>query len=95
MGYWYSRIGFFSLHVSISVQLLLICKVIVEWSQFVTDFFLDQFNLSRVVRKLAFCICENIDVDQLRGNREVDQRLCFRYIASTIPLLPINEISSL
>ena len=34
-----------------------------------------------VVRKLTFCICENIDADQLRGNREADQRLCFRYIA--------------
>ena len=26
--------------------------------------------------------------NQLRCNREADQRLCFRYIASTIPLLP-------
>ena len=33
-------------------------------------------------------ICENKDADQLRGNREADQRLCFRYIDSTIPLLP-------
>ena len=39
------------------------------------------------MRKPAFCICENKDADQLRGNREADQRLCFRYIASTIPLL--------
>ena len=51
--------------------------------------------LSRIVRKLAFCVCENKDADQLRGNREADQRLCFRYIASTIPLLPKYEISSL
>ena len=40
------------------------------------------------MRKPAFCICENKDADQLRGNREADQRLCFRHIASTIPLLP-------
>ena len=33
-----------------------------------------------VVRKLAFCICKNKDADQLRGKREADQRLCFRYI---------------
>ena len=33
--------------------------------------------------------------DQLRGNREADQRLCFRYIDSTIPLLSKCEISSL
>ena len=51
--------------------------------------------MSRIVRKLAFCICENKDADQLRGNREADQRLCFRYTDSTIPLLPKSEISSL
>ena len=32
-------------------------------------------------------ICENKDADQLRGNREADQRLCFRYTDSAIPLL--------
>ena len=52
-------------------------------------------NWSRVVRKPAFCICENKDADQLRGNRKADQRLCFRYIDSTIPLLPKYKISSL
>ena len=51
--------------------------------------------LSLVVRKPAFCICENKDADQLRGNREADQRLCFRYTDSTFPLLPKYEISSL
>ena len=39
------------------------------------------------MRKPAFCICENKDADQLRGNREADQRLCFRYTDSTIPVL--------
>ena len=39
------------------------------------------------IRKPAFCICENKDADQLRGSREADQRLCFRYTDSTIPLL--------
>ena len=47
------------------------------------------------MRKPAFCICENKDADQLHGNREADQRLCFHYIDSTIPLLPTYEISSL
>ena len=41
-------------------------------------------HMSRVVRKPAFCVCENKDADQLRGNREADQRLCFRYTDSTI-----------
>ena len=54
-----------------------------------------QANMSRVMRKPAFCICENKDADQLRGNREADQRLCFRYTDSTIPLLSKSEISSL
>ena len=40
------------------------------------------------MRKPAFCICENKDADQLRGNREADQRLCFCYTDSAIPLLP-------
>ena len=39
------------------------------------------------MRKPDFWICENKDADQLCGNREADQRLCFRYIDSTIPLL--------
>ena len=44
------------------------------------------------MRKPDCCICENKDADQLRGNREVDQRLCFRYSDSIIPLLSKSEI---
>ena len=51
-------------------------------------------NMSRLVGKPTICICENKDADQLRGNREADQRLCFRYTDSTFPLLPKSEISS-
>ena len=47
------------------------------------------------MRKPDFCICENKDADQLRGEREADQRLCFHYTDSTIPLLPKSKISSL
>ena len=47
------------------------------------------------MRKPTFCICESKGADQLRGNREADQRLCFRYTDSTIPLLPKSGISSL
>ena len=39
-------------------------------------------------------ICENKGADQLRGNREADQRLCFRYSDSTIPPLLNSKISS-
>ena len=52
------------------------------------------YNMSFVMGKPAFCICENKDADQLRCNQEADQRLCFHYIDSTIPLLPKYEISS-
>ena len=51
--------------------------------------------MSPVMRKPTFCICENKDADQLRGNREADQRLCFRYLDGMIPLLSKSEISSL
>ena len=47
------------------------------------------------MRKPAFCICENKDADQLRGNREADQRLCFRYTNKTIPLLPMRNFKPL
>ena len=46
------------------------------------------------MRKPDFRICENKDADQLRGNREADQRLCFRYTNSTIPLLSESEIQT-
>ena len=52
-------------------------------------------NLSLVVRKPAFCICENKDTDQLRGNREADQCPCFRYMDRTIPKIRTSEISIL
>ena len=51
-------------------------------------------QMSRLMGKPAICIGENKDADQLRGNREADQRLCFRYSDSTIPLLLKSEISS-
>ena len=38
------------------------------------------------MRKSAFPICEN---------KDVDQRLCFLYIDSAVPLLPKYKISSL
>ena len=50
--------------------------------------------MSRLMRKPTICICENKDADQLRSNREADQRLCFRYMDSTIPLLLKYNISS-
>ena len=52
-----------------------------------TEFQMSIHNiLSRDVRKPDFCICKN---------KDADQRLCFRYLDSTIPFLPKFKISSL
>ena len=47
--------------------------------------------MSHLMGKPTICIGENKGADQLRGNREADQRLC---LDSTIPLLLKSEISS-
>ena len=44
--------------------------------------------MSRVTRKAVFCICQN-------KGAAGDQRLCFRHVVSSIPLLLKSEISSL
>ena len=43
--------------------------------------------------KPTICLGENKGADQLRSNCEADQRLCFHYTDSAIPLLPKYEIS--
>ena len=45
------------------------------------------------MRKPEFCLCENKGADQLCSNCTADQRLCFRYTDSAIPLLS-NEIQN-
>ena len=42
--------------------------------------------------KPTICMGKNKGADQLRGNREADQRHCFRYSYSTVPLLLKSEI---
>ena len=52
------------------------------------------FNMmSLPMGKPTICIGENKGADQLRGNREADQRLCFRYTGSTIPPLLNSKIN--
>ena len=73
-----------------------LCKLFIYWGKCHNEGFVKVLlHLSLVVRKPAFCICENKDADQLRSNREADQHLCFRYTDKTIPLLPKYEISNL
>ena len=69
------------------------CRAVSDCSWGLIRVFTVCYYMSLVVRKPAFCICENKDADQLRGNREADQRLCFRHTDSTITLLPKSEIS--
>ena len=61
------------------------------------------------MKKEAFCICDNKDepryekrgflhmcvITKTQISCTVDQRLCFRYINRTIPLLLTSEISRL
>ena len=56
---------------------------------------LNQFIRYIFMGKPTIYIGENKDADQLRGNREADQRICFRYSDSTIPLLSKSKISCL
>ena len=49
-------------------------------------------HMSRVMRKMDFCLGENTGIDQLHSNCEADyceadQLLCLRYADSTTPLL--------
>ena len=45
--------------------------------------------------KPTICQGEKKGADQLRSNCKADQRLCFRYTDSAIPILLKSEISSL
>ena len=78
-----------------SFQFLHLCSVSVLLVEAVFCIKADVLNCMSLLRKPAFCICENKDPDQLCSDCEADQRLCFRYTDSTIPLLPKSEISSL
>ena len=46
-------------------------------------------------KNLLFAYAKNKRSDQMRGNCTADQRLCFRQIYFTIPLLQTYKISSL
>ena len=48
--------------------------------------------MSHHMGKPTICIGENEGADQLRSNCEVDQRLCFRYSDSTVPLLFVPRL---
>ena len=43
--------------------------------------------MNHVMRKPTFHICEDNGADQLSSNCKADQRLCFHYMANTIPVV--------
>ena len=43
--------------------------------------------MSPRIRKPTICIGENKGADQLNSTCEADERLCFSYMDSTIPML--------
>ena len=47
--------------------------------------------LEQPQEKTGFCLSENKGTDQLCSNYTADQRPCFRYTDSTIPLYPKSE----
>ena len=51
--------------------------------------------MSSRMGKPTLWLGENKGADQLHGNCETDQRLCFRYTDSTVPLLSKSKISIL
>ena len=48
--------------------------------------------MSRLIGKPTIGICKNKEADQLRGNREADLRLCFRYMDRTLPYVIDNQL---
>ena len=50
--------------------------------------------MSRVMRKLAFCICENKDADQLRGKLVSDFVFATQIVQSLYFLNPNIQVSS-
>ena len=59
-----------------------------------TNFFVGATSFEPHHEKTGFFHMRKQDADQLRGDREADQRLCFHYMDSTIPLLPNSKLQA-
>ena len=85
---FYSQLGCVSIDYNMydtELETILLCA---------HDISFKSLQLSGLMGKPTIYIGENKEADQLHGNREADQRLCFRNSDSTIPLLLKSEISS-
>ena len=67
---------FYYLFIFIYLFLLIYLFSLVRYCHF-GDSVCVWYYMSHVVRKPAFCICENKHANQFCGNREADQCLCF------------------
>ena len=85
-----TRFTIFDWSVSIMILFLLATNIKKEYFAF---FYIRNPNMSRVMRKPVFANTKT--KTQISGNREADQRLCFRYIYNTISLLHKYETSSI
>ena len=61
------------------------------WIQIAVFLLCFKYILEPHHEKTGFCLCKNKGADQLCSNCTADQGLCFRYTASTIPLLLISK----
>ena len=84
-------------HISMQQQYNVMSFLLIKWPNNTVKVSLRNFQIyvmSRLMGKPTICICENKGADQLRSNCEADQRLCFRYSDSAIPILSKFKISS-
>ena len=58
------------------------------------DILLGFYNMSHVMRKPVYSICEQQRRRSACASAQSDQRLCFRFLDSTVQLISISEISS-
>ena len=97
--HWFSKDNQCDGEQTTLIKSILDCNIqIPVWEQLSTDhshlWKVVATQVSRLMGKPTICLGENKDADQLRSNREADQRLCFRYSDSSIHLLLKSEISS-
>ena len=76
-----------------SVRKFMMSNPFVTPRQFIS--YNDNLHMSRCMGTPSICIDKNKGADQPRSNCEADQRLCFRYTDSTIPLLSKCKTSTL
>ena len=66
--------------ISFAVTAKLICIFVFTYAKCWFSHNATQCHMSGVMRKPAFCICENKGTEQLYSNCAADQRLCLRYL---------------